>query len=115
MTSLHVDYIIEGFPTLVEGYFFYETPGRKEKTRFYFRGLSDGRWTLDVGDESFHTVGVWNNSRGHLAALETSQGFGMDADTAEAIILDCAHEWGLEAENGQLAINHPLIVMKEIF
>ena len=83
MTRITLDYIIEGSPTLVEGTFSY----KKEKEKFYFRGLSDGRWTLDVGKEAFAEIGEWNSS-----------GYWMDSETAHAILVDCAHQWGMTKE-----------------
>jgi len=82
-TTIETDYLIEGFPTLAEGHFIYQTPGRKAKVAFYFRGLSDGRWTLGLGKEIINVEGSWK-----------SEGFGMDAETAHAILVDCVHEWG---------------------
>jgi hypothetical protein len=76
------EYIIEGFPTIAEGNFHYGSPSLQLREKFYFRGLADGRWFLELNDEQVDH-GTWE-----------SGGFGMDADIAKEILTGCLKKWG---------------------
>jgi hypothetical protein len=53
--------IIEGAPTLIEGSLGFETwEGANERLNFYFRGLTNGRWFLELlrSDICVHDWGI---------------------------------------------------------
>ena len=78
------EYIIEGFPTLVEGSFHYGSPSLQLREKFYFRGLSDGRWFLEFNNEIIDQ-GKWKDDL---------LGRGMDAEIAKEILAECLEKWG---------------------
>jgi hypothetical protein len=85
--NVHYEYVNYGAPTLAEGYFEWESNSRKVREKFYFRGLADGRWTLDVSSISFYDVGCWNETcQWHSPRM-------MGEDEARAVIERRARAW----------------------